>query len=405
MGEFHLTPDERVIVFYAKEYETSDHKVSGLLDHISVNKYSLEKNQSYDTIITDAKELSIGFLFEKAFDKFPFFNEYEETDMDEIYLSFFSDKFINFIKSTLENNNIENLNIDLLTCNNCYNDLDTNKDELNNLIYDSRIRIRYTDNYLGYSNGSYNWELNKYNSHLNLDQRLNLIGLYFNSSVVDWKDHLGGIGLQYTNGSSRTYDVPNTINNSWADINLSSTQKSTLKSVSFTKPHQASFAVSYSSSRNNGRGIFEGFPKLETITFQTIPFGHKYTIGERAFKNNPKLRNISLSSSIDVIPSRCFMDCTSLTTISLSKVETIHNDAFNGSALKSVILTNIETIGDGCFRDCTLLISVTLPKNQSKITGLSHHMFRGCTRLSQILIPTSFTSLGNNCFRDCTNLN
>ena len=288
MGEFHLTPDERVIVFYAKEYETSDHKVSGLLDHISVNKYSLEKNQSYDTIITDAKELSIGFLFEKAYDTFPFFNEYEETDMDEEgSSSFFNDKFINFIKSTLENNNIEKLNIDLLTCHLCWTD---NKYDLADLINDNRVNIRYTDNHLGYQYNSYNWELDKYNSHLNLDQRLNLIGLYFNSNVVDWKDHLSNTSknfiFTYQNNSSRTVTPTATVDSTWGINNIggnSNQTRNTVTKIEFPKT-LSNFTVNFT----KGQGLFEDFDELTEIEFQTLGSGYEYNIGREAFAFNSK---------------------------------------------------------------------------------------------------------------------
>lgn len=70
------------------------------------------------------------------------------------------------------------------------------------------------------------------------------------------------------------------------------------------------------------------------------------------------------------------------------KVTSIANNAFkNNKKLKSVTIpTNIKTIGNSAFYKCTALKSVTIPKNVSKIGSKA---FYGCKKLTKMTIKTS----------------
>lgn len=70
------------------------------------------------------------------------------------------------------------------------------------------------------------------------------------------------------------------------------------------------------------------------------------------------------------------------------KVTAIANNAFkNNKKLKSVTIpTNIKTIGNSAFYKCTALKSVTIPKNVSKIGSKA---FYGCKKLTKMTIKTS----------------
>ena len=70
------------------------------------------------------------------------------------------------------------------------------------------------------------------------------------------------------------------------------------------------------------------------------------------------------------------------------KVTSIANNAFkNNKKLKSVTIpTNIKTIGSSAFYKCTALKSVTIPKNVSKIGSKA---FYGCKKLTKMTIKTS----------------
>ena len=70
--------------------------------------------------------------------------------------------------------------------------------------------------------------------------------------------------------------------------------------------------------------------------------------------------------------------------------------------LKNVTIpSTITTIGDNAFRDCAVLSNITIP---STVSILGNKSFLGCPALSDIIIPASVTEIGSQCFGAETNL-
>ena len=88
-----------------------------------------------------------------------------------------------------------------------------------------------------------------------------------------------------------------------------------------------------------------------------------------------------ISYSVTSLGVECFMDCRSLTSI------TIPN--------------SVTSLGDDCFSECSSLTSITIGNS---VTSLGDWCFSGCSSLTFITIPNSVTSLGDECFSDCSSL-
>ncbi len=72
------------------------------------------------------------------------------------------------------------------------------------------------------------------------------------------------------------------------------------------------------------------------------------------------------------------------------------------SALTSVILpSSVTSLGEYCFYNCTSLKSIDIP---SSVASLDVFCFAGCSSLSSIGIPAAVTSLDDFCFSGCTSL-
>ena len=90
------------------------------------------------------------------------------------------------------------------------------------------------------------------------------------------------------------------------------------------------------------------------------------SIGDKAFKNNTKLKKVRLNSNIDNIGTSAFENCKSLTSINLNQ-------------------TNIKIVKSATFKECIKLKGLTFPKGISKI---GTNAFKDCKSLKTININT-----------------
>ena len=122
--------------------------------------------------------------------------------------------------------------------------------------------------------------------------------------------------------------------------------------------------------------------------------------------NNEPNKFVSLDlsgSTITTIPGFSFLECTSLTSVTIpSSVTSIGRGAFTSTSLISVtILNGVTSIGVGAFGFCASLTSVTIPDSVISIGDIA---FRGCTSLISVTILNGVTSIGVGAFRECTSL-
>lgn len=126
-----------------------------------------------------------------------------------------------------------------------------------------------------------------------------------------------------------------------------------------------------------------------------------------------KLSEVVLPSTIKEVEDNAFYNCSMLSNISLTNVETIGSRAFCLCAkLTSLSLDNVKEIGKLAFamddHESSRpsgsgisggLISVSMPK----VTDLGGWAFSGCSQLKYISIPNA-TSVGECAFANCINL-
>lgn len=94
------------------------------------------------------------------------------------------------------------------------------------------------------------------------------------------------------------------------------------------------------------------------------------SIAAGAFKNNKKLKKVTISGYITTIGAGAFQNCASLTTVKTgSRVTTIGSKAFYGCRkLTTVVLgKNVKTIGNLSFANCVSLRKMTIPARVEKI--------------------------------------
>ena len=115
-------------------------------------------------------------------------------------------------------------------------------------------------------------------------------------------------------------------------------------------------------------------------------------------------------SSLTIIGSYAFQECSKLTSISFPNVTIIRHQAFQDcSSLTSVYFPNVTDIDGGAFMGCTSLVSASFPK-VSIIMDYQHlyftwGAFANCSNLTTIYIGTNTSTIctlsGTRAFRGC----
>ncbi|MGP1414277.1 MAG: leucine-rich repeat protein [Candidatus Onthovivens sp.] len=137
----------------------------------------------------------------------------------------------------------------------------------------------------------------------------------------------------------------------------------------------------------------------------------KYILS-KTFKNCTKLKNVILNTSIIKIDYKAFENCTKLENINIedTKTEQLGSNAFEScSSLKKIVfpetLTNepdFTNLSMEAFMQCKALEKADLSK--TKLENLATNMFKNCTNLKLVKLPSTLKYLKNFTFKNCSSL-
>ena len=154
--------------------------------------------------------------------------------------------------------------------------------------------------------------------------------------------------------------------------------------------------------------VFNSCKSLTTVTFEQ---GYSYAaIPDNMFKDCSELTAVAVPDCVTSI-GRSFERCKKLESVTFtdnSNLLTIDGFAFGScTMLKSfelpatVTALTTSTYGSA-FNGCKALETFTFKGN--KITELPTDTFYNCTKLNNLILPSSLTSIGNTVFKGCTGL-
>ena len=112
-------------------------------------------------------------------------------------------------------------------------------------------------------------------------------------------------------------------------------------------------------------------------------------IASFAFKENGKIKSLTIPDSVKVIEEYAFYKCYGLTEINVpDSVRSLGASAFSGceSLTRAIIGDRVSSIGNDTFYNCRNLISVTVG---SSVTSISNNAFSGTNKLIEVINKSS----------------
>lgn len=164
---------------------------------------------------------------------------------------------------------------------------------------------------------------------------------------------------------------------------------------------------------------FANCTKLDTITFATFTstddMAVKLAINDYAFSGCIALKTLNLPENLGTLDSYAFKGCTALTTVNfVANAKFITPETTEGGTDPAPAAAYdpaglVTTIGDGAFMDCTSLTTITLPYF---IARIGNSAFENCTALATFTTmdgadskTAALRTIGDRAFFGSTSLN
>lgn len=133
---------------------------------------------------------------------------------------------------------------------------------------------------------------------------------------------------------------------------------------------------------------------LSTMATQINSNLQNKSVSESLIKRNVT----SIDSDAGYVGSVAFMNCTILTSASLTAATTVGTSAFeNCTALTSALMPNAQRLASNVFRGCTGLTRLDF----ESLTSINDGAFSGCTSLSTIVLGQRAELANINAFSNC----
>ena len=167
--------------------------------------------------------------------------------------------------------------------------------------------------------------------------------------------------------------------------------------------------------KNIGSDAFNGCTNIGTVNYTSTVDNWCAILFANSF-SNPVYYSHSLYLSNNLLTSAkisatsigqyAFNKNTSLTSVNLTKAETIGNYAFAGTGLTGELLlpNSLTEIGTGGFDGCASLTSIAFASEQAGLTTIGGYAFRNCSTLVSLMIPQNVTTIGTTAFSGCSSL-
>ena len=147
-----------------------------------------------------------------------------------------------------------------------------------------------------------------------------------------------------------------------------------------------------------GTGVFRE-SGLQSISLPNLPRG----IPDDTFRDCHDLQEVTFVTIPQLTGKRAFMNCASLTSLEFHHGPIFDDEAFSGSGLESIDLSNVKRnqLGTGVFAHCRNLTWIAFG---SLLTEIPDYTFQGCDGIYDLELPSRLEKIGKCAFKGCSGL-
>ena len=159
-----------------------------------------------------------------------------------------------------------------------------------------------------------------------------------------------------------------------------------------------SVSIAHVAAGELGHVILDEATYLQEVNKLTVVSGNLNNDDWNTLKSMTNLVELDISGmAVTSIPSSAFSNKWGLEKIVLpKKLETIGNNAFNGTGIKEIELPeSLTTLDSHAFANCTSLVGIKIP---DKITKISYGIFQNCSNLQSVNFPSTLTLIEERAF-------
>lgn len=119
---------------------------------------------------------------------------------------------------------------------------------------------------------------------------------------------------------------------------------------------------------------------------------------------NAGIRSVKIPSTVTEIGNAAFRGNNMTEVVIPASVKVVRGSAFNQCPNLTKVVFQAQSMDEiqGCFSLCTKLQSVTFPASLAK--DMSYDMFRGCTSLTNVVLPKNLRTIPSHMFAGCKSL-
>ena len=132
-------------------------------------------------------------------------------------------------------------------------------------------------------------------------------------------------------------------------------------------------------------------PKIET----------EINMGSAVFRDCTMLEKVVFNENTIYIPEHTFNGCNFSSLDCFDTIETIDNYAFsNNDALTDITMKSVDYIGSSAFENCQNLTTVVFPN----IEYIDYEAFKDCSSLTSLTLSNCVSEIGSDAFNGCDSL-